>query len=122
MTMSINPKQVLTEAESLIGERGQDYGGIEDNFSNIASIFAIITGKEFTAHDVAMVLTAVKIARLRQSPGKADNYLDAINYLVFAHELRPLPPKPQMPSDMTKINVNGRMEKDPETGIQVWKS
>lgn len=120
--MTINPKQVLTEAESLIGERGQDYGGIEDNFSNIAAIFTAMTGKDFTAHDVAMVLTAVKMARLRQSPGKADNYLDAINYLAFAHELRPMPTKPQMPSDMTKINVNGRLEKDPETGLQIWKS
>lgn len=120
--MAINPKQVLTEAESLIGERGQDYGDIEDNFTHIASIFTTMTGKNFTAHDVAMVLAAVKIARLRQSPGKADNYLDAINYFAFAHELRPMPQKPQMPSDMTKISVNGRMETDPKTGLKVWKS
>jgi hypothetical protein len=114
--MTINPKQVLNEAEGLISERGQDYGGIEDNFSNIAIIFTAMTGKQFTAHDVAMVLAAVKIARMRQSPGKADNYLDAINYVAFAHELRPQASfKPSSPH-----KLGGGMTKDPETGIQIW--
>lgn len=103
--MKVNPQAVLNEAMGLIGERGQDYGGIEDNFSHIASIFTTMTGKAFGAHDVAMVLAAVKIARIRQSPGKADNYLDAINYLAFAHELRP------------QQNSDDFIVRDPMTGL-----
>lgn len=85
----MNPHKVLTDAAELIGERGKDYGGIEDNFSNIANIYETMTGNAFESYDVALMLVAVKIARIRQSPYKADNYLDAINYLAFAHELRP---------------------------------
>lgn len=85
----MKPHDVLTQASNLIGERGQDYGGIEDNFANIASIYTTMTGKEFTPYDVAIIMVAVKMARIRQSPYKDDNYLDAINYLAFAHELRP---------------------------------
>ena len=85
----MNPHKVLTDAAELIGERGKDYGGIEDNFYNIARIYETMTGEDTTLHHVALMLVAVKIARMRQSPYKADNYLDAINYLAFAHELRP---------------------------------
>ncbi len=85
----MKPHDVLTQASNLIGERGQDYGGIEDNFANIANVYTAMTGKSFSAYDVAIVMTAVKIARIKQSPYKDDNYLDAINYLAFAHELRP---------------------------------
>lgn len=116
----MNPKQVLNEAEGLIGDRGQDYGGIEDNFSNIAIIFTAMTGKQFTAHDVAMVLAAVKMARMRVSPGKADNYLDAINYIAFAHELRPKPILTHENATKSYFTANGRMTKDPETGLQIW--
>lgn len=85
----MNPHQVLKDCAALIGERGQDYGGVENNFKNIASIYTAMTGKEFTAFDVAVIMMAVKIARLRQSPYKKDNYLDLINYAAFACEMRP---------------------------------
>lgn len=116
--MTVNPQSVLNEAMGLIGERGQDYGGIEDNFLHIASIFTAMTGKEFGAHDVAMFLAAVKMARMRQSPGKADNYLDAINYIAFAHELRP---QPNIKDSAPRNLAPGGLKKDPETGLQIWK-
>lgn len=85
----MKPHDVLTQASNLIGERGADYGGIENNFANIANIYTTMTGNEFTAYDVALIMVAVKMARIRQSPYKDDNYVDAINYMAFAHELRP---------------------------------
>ena len=87
----MNPHQVLADASALIGERGADYGGIEDNFSNIADIANIALGLNLTAFDIAVIMTAVKLARIRHSPAKGDNYLDGVNYLAFAHELRPAP-------------------------------
>lgn len=87
----MKPHHVLTEAAGLIGERGKDYGGIEDNFANIAAIANAATGLDLSPFHVAVIMAAVKFARVRQSPGKADNYLDGINYLAFAHELRPSP-------------------------------
>lgn len=84
----VDPHSVLQEAKELIGERGADYGGIEDNFNNIANIAnAMSPGLHLCAYDVAIILTAVKMARIRQSPRKRDNYLDGVNYLAFAAEL-----------------------------------
>lgn len=83
----MDPHATLVECAALIGERGQDYGGIEDNFARIALIASAVTGKQITAHDAAMILVATKLARMAGARDKRDNYLDAINYLAFASEL-----------------------------------
>lgn len=84
----MNPHAVLDEAKAIIGERGRDYGDVEDNFSAIATIFnATASAQSVDAHDVAMLMVALKLARTKESPKKRDNYLDAINYLAFACEL-----------------------------------
>lgn len=84
----MDPRLVLHECADLIGERGKDYGGIENNFRKIAEIANLMIGKDMTPYDVAMVLVATKLARMSGSRDKRDNYLDAINYLVFASEMK----------------------------------
>ncbi len=84
----MDPHKTLNQCAELIGERGKDYGGIEQNFERIARITTYTTDKPFTPYDVAMVLVATKLARMSGSRDKDDNYLDAINYLAFAKELR----------------------------------
>jgi hypothetical protein len=84
----MDPHRALKECADLIGERGEDYGGIEDNFTKIAVIASLATGRMVTAYDVAMVLVATKLARMSGNRDKRDNYLDAINYLAFASEMR----------------------------------
>lgn len=82
-------KQFLEAAGGLIDERGADYGGVEDNFANTAQIANAILGRDLTAYDVAVVMAAVKLARMRVSPHKLDSYLDCANYIAFAAALRP---------------------------------
>jgi|694.fasta_scaffold17951_3 hypothetical protein len=82
----MNPHDFLSEAAGLIGERGQDYGGIEKNFDRAAEIAGTILGRELSCYDVAIILASVKLARMRSSPYKRDNYLDCANYLAFAAE------------------------------------
>lgn len=84
----MDPHKTLNQCAELIGERGKDYGGIEDNFTTISVIASLVTGQKLTPYDVAMVLVATKLARMSGSRDKDDNYLDAINYLAFAKELR----------------------------------
>ena len=84
----MNPQESLSEASAIIGERGLDYGGIEDNFENVARIANAILGRALTAHDVAIIMACVKLARMRTSPAKRDNYLDCVNYLAFAAEIK----------------------------------
>jgi len=84
----INPKRVLDKSSALISERGANYGGIEDNFNRIAAVASAMLGKQLSAYDIAIVLTAVKLARMPANPVYSDNYVDAINYIAFAHELK----------------------------------
>lgn len=84
----MNPHSILEEASNIIGERGQDYGGIEDNFARIAQIAQIILNVQVTPYHVAMILVATKLARMAGSRDKHDNYVDAINYIAFAADLR----------------------------------
>lgn len=83
----MNPHKILQEAADIIGERGQDYGGVEDNFSNIAAIYQAATGNAIGSYEVAMMMVALKLARIQVSPRKKDNYVDLINYAAFACEL-----------------------------------
>jgi len=84
----INPHSFLTDAAAIMGERGHDYGGVEDNFQTAADIANAVLGRALTPYDVSMILAAVKLARMRTSPDKRDNYLDCVNYLAFAADLR----------------------------------
>lgn len=83
-----DPRRTLDEAAELIEERGKDYGGIEDNFQLAALIFNSAGGPLLSPCEIALILASVKLARLNGSPNKRDNFLDCINYLAFACELR----------------------------------
>jgi len=79
--------EFLEKALTLVDERGEDYGDVEENFMRIVSIFDAMTGVELTCHQAALFLVAMKLSRLKTSPEKADTYADAINYLAFAGQL-----------------------------------
>lgn len=83
----MDPMKILDEAKAIIGERGQDYGGVENNFENIARIYATVSGINLESWDVALIMVCVKLARIRQSPLKKDHYVDLIAYAAFACEL-----------------------------------
>lgn len=83
----MDPIKILDEVRDIIGERGEDYGGVENNFENIARIYSTVAGIEMQSWDIALVMVCVKLARIRQSPLKRDNYLDLIAYAAFAAEL-----------------------------------
>ena len=82
-----HPGDLLSLAFELINARGADYdnaASIEQNFREAAAVASVVTGKELTARDVALVLHCVKLIRGKSSPGKLDNYVDGMNYLAFA--------------------------------------
>jgi hypothetical protein len=77
---------IINEAMTLLAPRGAVYGSVKANHERIARIATELTGKIWGARDVAMVLVAVKLSRIAQSPDHVDSYIDAINYLSFAGE------------------------------------
>ena len=80
----MNHIEFLENAMTLVDERGEQYGDLDENCERIISIFDAMTGIGLTCHEAALFLVAMKLARLNTSPEKADTYADAINYLAFA--------------------------------------
>jgi Domain of unknown function (DUF6378) len=87
----MNAREILRNCLDLLDERGSQYGTIEDNFETIAQIASLILDKTISKYDIAMILHAVKLARLKTSRSKEDNYLDGVNYLAIAGQLAPKP-------------------------------
>lgn len=77
---------ITAEALKLLKPRGDVYGTVRENHDRIARIAGELTGRPLSARDVALVLVAVKLSRIAQSPDHVDSYADAINYLSFAGE------------------------------------
>ena len=109
----MNHIQQLDHAKSIVAERAQTYGGVENCFERIAEIASLILDVRITPHMVSMILVAVKLGRLAESPTHADSYTDAINYLAFSAEFsaanrepdRRLPPA-TVPSVFTDAVAN----------------
>ena len=80
----MNPHDLLRQASEIIGERGTDYGGIEDNFQLIADLASLRLGRDIHPFEVAIVMVCVKNARAFSNPTHIDSRLDAMNYEAFA--------------------------------------
>lgn len=77
----------MTDAVRIFNERNPKYGDMRVGMERVANIASIITGMSLTAHDVALVLHAVKLSRLGNDRSNPDHYVDGVNYLAFAGEL-----------------------------------
>ena len=69
--------KILDEAKTVInGERQDMYGEPEDNFAKIADLWETYKGVDFSAHDVAIMMALLKVARIATGTGSRDNYVD----------------------------------------------
>lgn len=80
--------EILAAAHVCVcGEREEDYGTPEDSFALIARLWNAYLGDNVTdAHDVAMMMALLKVARIRKG-NKADNYMDLAGYAACAGEI-----------------------------------
>ena len=80
----MNPHDLLQQASEIISERGENYGGIEDNFQLIADLASLRLGRDIHPFEVAIIMVCVKNARAFSTPTHIDSRLDAMNYEAFA--------------------------------------
>ena len=83
---------ILDKAKQIInGERQDQYGSPEDNFSDIAVLWTWWASKSksfgFSRNDVAMMQALLKIARIRSGSGKEDSYIDCAGYVALAADM-----------------------------------
>lgn len=81
-------KDILDTAETYIcSQREAEYGTPEDNFKSIAELWSYWLGVEIYAHDVAVMMALLKVARLKTGQPKEDTYIDACGYMAIAAEI-----------------------------------
>jgi hypothetical protein len=76
----------LKASARAIGERRETYGSPKEGFDRAAVIASAILDKQVLPHEIALILHAVKLARIAANPANADHYVDGISYLAFAGE------------------------------------
>ena len=80
-------KELLQEAKELVSKQRQiEYGDKLTNHKNIAALWSIFLRTNITAHDAAVCMALVKIARLMHQH-KKDSYIDLAAYAAIAGEI-----------------------------------
>jgi hypothetical protein len=86
-----NRTDILAEAESLVnGDRNDSYGDPIDDFATTAEMWStylrrVVDKRESTQlkpHDVAVMMTLLKISRISWSPEKRDHWADSAGYIA----------------------------------------
>ena len=80
----MTPHDLLVQAADIIAQRGEGYGGIENNFQLAADLASLRLGRDIHPYEVAIMLACVKNARAFNSPAHLDSHVDAVNYELFA--------------------------------------
>jgi hypothetical protein len=79
---------ILNIASQLVNnDRNDQHGDMTTNHINIAKLWSAYKGVEFTAHDVAIMMALLKIARTKIGKVNPDDYVDACGYLGIAGEI-----------------------------------
>jgi hypothetical protein len=103
--MTMFYSDLMKESVRIYGERGKQYGDMQESMNKTASIASLIVGRTITPLEVALVMHAVKMARLNQDIYNPDTYLDGINYLAIAGELALTSVKTTQPIDQIDQDI-----------------
>lgn len=81
------PEILDTAKKCVCGQREQEYGSPEDNFQIIADLWTAYYGQPFSALDVALMMTLLKVARIRSGTATEDSFVDAAGYIACGGEI-----------------------------------
>lgn len=76
-----------TARKTVCGEREQDYGSPENSFQRIAEFWGTYLNQQITPVDVAAMMALLKLARVAEGHGKADNWVDLAGYAACGAEI-----------------------------------
>lgn len=80
-------EEILTKAKEIVtGEREEQYGSPEDNFSLISEFWSDYLGVDIVAEDVAAMMILMKLARIRGG-GSLDSWIDIAGYAACGGEI-----------------------------------
>lgn len=82
-------EETLDKAKEIVtGNRDQEYGSPENNFSRIAELWGAYLGVAVKPTDVAVMMVLMKVSRLASSGGKnIDSWVDIAGYAACGAEI-----------------------------------
>lgn len=79
--------EILEFAKKIVvGARAKDYGEASGNHKRIAYLWSAITGRTITEDQVYLMMIAVKISRLCETPNHTDSWIDICGYSALGGE------------------------------------
>jgi len=82
-------KELLSKALELVGgQRQKDYGDKVKNHDNIAKLWSVYLDVKVDAHDVAIMMSLLKVARTKLGERTKDTYVDMAAYGAIAGEIQ----------------------------------
>ena len=75
-----------TAKEYVTKDRAATHGDAERNFGLIAAYWSAHLNRNIKPHDVAVMMTLLKLARARGNPKHTDNWIDGCGYLALGGE------------------------------------
>ena len=82
-------KEILSEATRLVGtDRQKDYGDKVESHNNIAKLWSAYLDVKIEAHDVAIMMALLKVARTKLGAVSKDTYIDMSAYSAIAGEIK----------------------------------
>lgn len=79
--------ELLDRAKDLInGPRNEIYGDPEENHQRIADMWGVILKRDVSLHEVYLMMVALKMSRLIESPDHKDSWIDLIGYAALGGE------------------------------------
>lgn len=92
-------------------DRTNTYGSPESNFSAIGRMWGIILGdKDVSPHKVALMLAALKMARLLKSPEHEDSWVDLAGYAACGGEIMHIGPEQAQDTRYTGIVTDAAVQ------------
>lgn len=84
----MNRADILSTASAYVTrDRAATHGDAERNFQTIAEYWTAHLGHPVAAHDVAVMMALLKLARIKSNPAHADNWIDGAGYLACGGEI-----------------------------------
>ena len=78
----------IEEAVATLDQRGFEYGDPRDNLLRVYKIVRVLGVQLREPSDLALVLIALKLSRMVESPMREDSYLDLIGYAAILARTR----------------------------------
>lgn len=84
----MNRTEILDMAKTYVTkDRNTTHGNPENSFGIIAAYWSAHINKNITAADVAVMMTLLKLARIKTNAANEDNWIDGAGYLACGGEI-----------------------------------